>query len=358
MHHERTLFQDAIDIPIWLEADRETPYARRIERDRVRDASTPASPVARIRQWWMLIPNPPDVGGRLQRGRRVIGLSMVALGAAAGAGVAAAVLRYDGTHPVNAITAFSVLVGVQWVLIALTLLLLPKAVPGLRGLQSALGQLNPAAIAASLYRRFGAAQLPEHVRDLLRWHVGRAAASRFAKWQVLHWSQTAAVAFNTGAVVTALVLVTFTDLAFGWSSTLDLSAQELHTWIAMLAKPWAGIVPAAVPSPELIDASRFFASSSPPPSSVRRNPTSAGGRSCWLRPSSTRWYPAFSCGSSRASNSSAQRAACCWKIRGWSHCSTACPRRHWRRRQPRMKIPGDSMSLYRAAMTVRAQVAP
>jgi hypothetical protein len=259
MHSDRSLFEDAIDIPLWLEADRTTPYADRIRRDRdaVRGHAT-TTELERVRTWWQAIAATPSTGATLNRGRHVIGFFVVVMGALTGAGLAAAALRYDGSHPVNAVTVFSMLVGVQVVLIAITVLLLPHNVPGLRVIQRFLGQANPAAIVAAFYQRVASAHVPEAMQSLFSWHVGRAAAPRFAKWQLLHWSQGAAVAFNVGALSTALALVTFTDLAFGWSTTLRISGDEFARWIEIIVTPWARLVPAAVPDAALIEASRFF----------------------------------------------------------------------------------------------------
>lgn len=260
MHKDRTLFQDAIDIPLWLEADRNTPYAQRIARDRCTEPVA-QNPAVRVRNWWRsLAPtdSAPSVGEQLDRSRRWITIVMTLLGGFSGMGLAVTVLHYDGTHPVNTVTVFSVLVALQSLLFVITLLLLLPNLPGLRAIQSLLGQINPAAIVAAIYRRARGANLPAAAQSMFDWHVGRAAASRFSKWQVLRWSTSAAIAFNAGALVTALMLVTFTDLAFGWSTTLRVSAAELERAVGLICAPWAAVVPAAVPTTELIESSRFF----------------------------------------------------------------------------------------------------
>jgi hypothetical protein len=256
---DRSLFEDAVDIPLWLEADRATPYADRLSRDReaIRGRAT-ATDLNRVRTWWDAMAPTRATGASLDRGRHLIGFAMIVMGALAGVGLAAAALRYDGTYPVNAITVFSLLVGTQLLLIVITILLLPHNVPGLRIVQRFLAQANPAAVVAALYRRLAVSQLPESAQALFTWHIGRAAAGRFAKWQLLHWSQGAAIAFNVAALATALALVTFTDLAFGWSTTLQLSGDELARWIGVIVAPWAKLVPAAVPDAAMIEASRFF----------------------------------------------------------------------------------------------------
>lgn len=47
------LFEDAIDVPLWLEADRHTPYAERVRRDRdIGRRISQRDRVQRVRSWW------------------------------------------------------------------------------------------------------------------------------------------------------------------------------------------------------------------------------------------------------------------------------------------------------------------
>jgi hypothetical protein len=55
-----------------------------------------------------------------------------------------------------------------------------------------------------------------------------------------------------------LAKVSFSDLAFGWSTTLDFQSSSLTPWIQALATPWATWLPEAVPSNQLIEQSRFY----------------------------------------------------------------------------------------------------
>ncbi|WBU41397.1 MULTISPECIES: DUF2868 domain-containing protein [Marinobacter] len=65
-------------------------------------------------------------------------------------------------------------------------------------------------------------------------------------------------AFATTGLLTLLVLLLIQDLAFGWSTTLDTAAGGYHTLVQALATPWGWLWPAAVPSQELVEATRFF----------------------------------------------------------------------------------------------------
>jgi len=244
-------------VPTWLEADRSTPLAERRRRDREIALSIEAhDPVERVRAWWRRLDTPdrPEAGRRLANARRLATFVMLIVGALGGATVALAAFRYDGTHPVNVVRLLALLVLPQVVLVALTLLMMPPRVPGLKLVQDALATLNPGSIAAAIVRR-----VARDLEDLPQLSgAGRPASRRYAKWQLLAWSQAAAVAFNAAALATAFLLITFTDLAFGWSTTLAIDASLVARIVEIIAWPWREIFPDAVPGLPLIEQSRFF----------------------------------------------------------------------------------------------------
>lgn len=257
-----TLFEDAVDVPLWLEADADTPFGERVRRDReIARGLDPGAdtPAAEVRGWWRQISADTEVGPgrRLERLRQVVVVLMALFGLLAGTGVALTAFHYDGTYPVNVVRLLALLVALQTVLLMLTLLLIPGRVPGLRPVQDFIAAINPGALAASLYRRF--AKPPPDVAGLFGWEPGRStAAGRFAKWQFIYWSQIAAVAFNLAALVTGAVTIAFTDLAFGWSTTLAADPVLVSRIVEAIALPWQWIVPSAVPDLALIEQSRFF----------------------------------------------------------------------------------------------------
>jgi ABC-type cobalt transport system substrate-binding protein len=253
-----TLFEDAIDIPLWLEADRLTPHAERSRRDRAIGLTLSGSDrVQRVRGWWRAVaPEEDGAGARLQRIRVAITAVMVLLGAMLGVGVALAAFQYDGSQPVNVVRLIALLVVVPALFLVASLLFLPGRIFLLRGLQDLLAPLNPGAVALAVFRRIARAS-PELARSF-DWRAGRSSTARFAKWQLMCWSQVAAVAFNVAALVTALLLVTFTDLAFRWSTTLEVEPQAVTRVVHAIAWPWHALIPSAVPSAALVEESQFF----------------------------------------------------------------------------------------------------
>jgi hypothetical protein len=255
-----TLFADAIDVPLWLESDRGTPYAERVRRDRhIASQIASSNSLQRVRLWWRGTAHDADIGAgmRLDRLRGVVTVAMLALGAVTGIAVTLTAFAYDGSQPVNVVRLLALLVGTQLVLLALTLLsVLPGGIPGLRHVQELLAALNPGAWAGGVYAKL--ARPPPDVARLFERPTGRAAAARFAKWQLLYWSQCAAVAFNVAALVLAIMLVTFSDLAFGWSTTLEADPNAVTRLVQAIAWPWHAVAPAAVPSAALVEQSQFF----------------------------------------------------------------------------------------------------
>jgi hypothetical protein len=55
-----------------------------------------------------------------------------------------------------------------------------------------------------------------------------------------------------------VLLVTFTDLAFRWSTTLDANPEAVTRIVHAIAWPWHFFAPSAVPSAELVEQSQFF----------------------------------------------------------------------------------------------------
>ncbi len=79
-------------------------------------------------------------------------------------------------------------------------------------------------------------------------------------WPLFTLSQILALSFNAGLLGSTLLKISTSDLAFGWQSTLQLSAAALHKIVLFMALPWSWFVPdtIAFPSPEEIEGSRIL----------------------------------------------------------------------------------------------------
>ncbi|MEM6459445.1 MAG: DUF2868 domain-containing protein [Planctomycetota bacterium] len=186
-----------------------------------------------------------------------VGAAAVLLGLLLGYGSAVGLFYYDGSSPVNVVSLLAVYVGLQ----AVTLVLFVVAAwpaPGsewLRGLSS--GRL------AAWVVRWLPAETREAVGSVLGFGASSGSPSgavyhRVRKWQVLAWSQSLALWFNVAAVAGALSLIVFSDLGFGWSTTLDVDASQMHALTSALAWPFGWWVLDAVPPLALVESTQAF----------------------------------------------------------------------------------------------------
>jgi len=195
---------------------------------------------------------------------------LAVLGLLLGWGAAAALLAYDGTRPVNVVHMLAVFVAAQLLLLLLLgWVLVPaswaRRVPGAEALQGFLAWLSP----GQLTRLAGYA-LPRHLRDsMARTSAGPGSApgpmGAVVKWGIVVSAQVFGVAFNLGALATCLYLVTFSDLAFAWSTTLQPDPARVHRLTAALSLPWGWLAPGAVPSEPLIRETLYYRQAGVPP---------------------------------------------------------------------------------------------
>jgi hypothetical protein len=258
--NERSVLAEAVDIRRWLREDRATPDAERLARDRAigRDLP-PRDDLARIRAWWRRVRQDAaaesaqrSLGARVEAARMLGSAGLFLVGALLGAGVAAVALAYDGRSPINLFALLGVLVALPLVLLLFTLLLIPGRLPGLRAVQNVAAGFHVGRWFGAWLDRFLGAEL-----FAPGMHTG-GAASTFSRWQFVIFSQWLALGFYVGALLVALLRVAFTDLAFGWGTTLQINPDLVHAWTGFVSAPWALWLPQAVPDAGLVEASRIF----------------------------------------------------------------------------------------------------
>ncbi|MFV8572204.1 DUF2868 domain-containing protein [Marinobacter sp. SBS5] len=167
-------------------------------------------------------------GCDVQRQWRRINSGFAAAGALFGILTMAGLLFYDGGQRIN-ITVLLAFVLLQLLLALATTV---QSIAGWQPWRWLLQRLNKQPPSAMLTQ----------LQPVLMARAGHAGGTAFA---------------FTG-MLTLLVLLMIQDLAFGWSTTLDTAAQGYHRLIQAVAAPWGLLWPAAVPSQELVEATRFF----------------------------------------------------------------------------------------------------
>ncbi len=250
MEDSRSLLALAVEIRQWLDADAVTPESQRLSRDRKIGENIPAQRDAeRVLAWWTAVHAAPSgAGHRLVLLRRIANAILILLGLLLGAGVASVALGYQGDYPVNLFGLLGVLVGIPLVMLLVSLLMLAGGTP--QTVRDAFSVLSPGRWAGGWLERQLSVQMFDSVS-------GRGVSVRFARWQLMVFSQLFTIGYFIGVLVVSAMLVVFTDLAFGWSSTIDISNDSVKQLVAFVSVPFQWI-PAAVPEPALVDASRFF----------------------------------------------------------------------------------------------------
>lgn len=263
-----------IDLAVQLQRDADRPEAELHRRDRAiaRALDLPATDRRTVLTAWLDAvrrQGDPLPGRGISLTYRLVVVALVFLGLLLGWGTVGALFYYEGARPVNVVHVLAVLVLTQVALLgALGIVLLPyswtRHLPGLAGLQELLAWLSPGQLVRLAVHRLPA-PLRDRLKDGLHQHAGFfPAVGRAQKWAVVFGAQCFAVAFNVAAITAMLYQVTFSDLAFSWSTTLEPNVAVAHRWTSTLAVPWASLVPAAVPSPELIRQTLYYRQTGPP----------------------------------------------------------------------------------------------
>ncbi len=232
------------------------------------DASAPASRRHVIRKWLdrkreMEKTNHPDTaffpGQTYSEIVALLQVLFFIMAGIAGWGTAAALLRYSGVQPVNITSYLGILVFFQIaVLITTTLMILVHWFrPGGFG-RSVLYKLTGrlAVLLALKLKQKALKRLPAAKQDAVSATIGLLRGKRkiygnLFLWPVFRLFQVFGVAFNIGALTGTLLRVLGTDLAFGWQSTLQLSAETVYTLVHTIAMPWTWLLPADLAHPTL-----------------------------------------------------------------------------------------------------------
>jgi hypothetical protein len=258
-----SLLSDLIDLDAALKSDTVLDLEARKQRDRAigrAQGKAVTRPARQLRGWLDRVRiDGWKRGGGLATARlhHLLCIGLAVAGFASGWGLAGAVLHYTGDTPINVVNAIGLLVIPQILLLLLWVVAaVPRRIPLLDGLRSLLRSLNPARLVQSIVERFpgrGGRGL-EVIWD----RENALVMAPVARWLLSFWSQLFAVGFNLGALAALLYLVSFSDLAFAWSSTLAVDDASFHGLLVALSWPWHGLFPDAVPGLELVEISRYY----------------------------------------------------------------------------------------------------
>jgi len=253
------LLAQAADIHQWLERDSDRADLERLKRDRaIGQHLTAADPLKKVLMWWQALEHPAiaDLGRRVVQVRRTLSGLLLAVGLLAGVGVSSLALTFEGEYPINLLALLGVLVLLPFILLLLTVMFCLMQAMGLNAISLLPHWMSPGRWTLDLFERYAGLQFSGI-------HGQGDARSRLGFWQVIVFSQLFGVGFYIGAVLALAVLVSVSDLAFGWSTTLAVEPGSIFRLFHVVALPWASIWPAAAPDAELVEASRIFRLAAP-----------------------------------------------------------------------------------------------
>lgn len=198
---------------------------------------------------------------RLSAGGLLVGGMMT------GSWLATSLLRYHGTEPVNVSLYVALLVIMQAGLAVISTIFL--LLRWFRWRMQAGGffylfRFFFAALMGWLSKRLGervSADRRAEFATALGLIKGRGTVyGSLFFWPIFTLAQTFGVGFNLGGLASTMLRVVGTDLAFGWQSTLQLSAKAVHQLVWVISLPWSWCLPPTITAPSLaqIEGSRMI----------------------------------------------------------------------------------------------------
>ena len=172
----------------------------------------------------------------------VLGLFAFIMGFVVGVGL----LSYSGEAPVNII--YYLLIAVVLPILSIIVAILSMVTHG--RLANFFTLLFPLHWVEKLFSHFS---LGKKLSDFKT-----SFSFELSKWLFIERLQLFSLIFSIGLFISLIVMVVATDIAFGWSSTLQISSESFHTILSYIGVFWAKIVPSAIPSLELVDISHYF----------------------------------------------------------------------------------------------------
>jgi len=230
MTNRRWLLSDLLDLERELELDRQSGAVATSVAD-------PRAEPGDLLYAWMSArrdPNAASFGERFRRSELLLLWVGALLSFASGVALTAGLLRYSGEALINVMVFLAVAVGLQ-----LASLLLTAAAVVINRFRPRAGQW---------LLRFTRVELISRQLTL---------SSPLIRLRAFGLLQAWAVALNVGILIAMLFKVLFFDLSFGWATTLDVSATQIHDLLAALSLPWGQALPGAVPSLEEVEQSRI-----------------------------------------------------------------------------------------------------
>ena len=272
-------YEDIVDLEYFTQLDRNTSPAEVQQRDRqicletISTNSTPEneSPQQLLAVWLKNRRSSsaaaPSPGQIFSSALRSLQLLLLFSGAILGVSTGLAFFSYSGATPVNVLHFLLLFIAPQLALMCILLTGIFLRLPKSNKPPSIIGQLILSWLQTiSTYTANKIAQqFPAEEKLQITAFLGQAKGmyrqhSRLFSWLILRLTQVFSIAFNLAVLGISLGKIAATDIAFGWQSTLQFSAEALYRLIAMVSLPWSWFFPVGSGYPTLtqIEGSRII----------------------------------------------------------------------------------------------------
>lgn len=176
----------------------------------------------------------------------IMTLSLACIAFAVGLLSGIALLSYSGKEPVNVIYFMAMVIVFPVFTMMLSLIAMVRASRS----QSVLVHLSPAFWMEKILGLLPG-RMQENIREL-------KINPLLANWLIIKRSQLLSLCFSFGLLLALLGVVITKDIAFAWSTTLEIDPETFYGILHTLALPWRELYPSALPSMELIEQSHYF----------------------------------------------------------------------------------------------------
>jgi hypothetical protein len=267
---KRLKLAELIDLEIQLSKDRDQDPVEIRRRDREIGRSLSIldqQPESVFKEWLQRVqPQREKTAGQMaETGYRWLLILFLLMGVIFGFSTTRAVLDYDGSTPINVVNVWAIVIVPQWIFLFFFVLnMLPQGVrkwiPGIGEIYSSIREFGfwLARLGAREVEQISSGKKVTLWQELNRFRQSKKLYRNLERWLIVSITQRFGVAFNVTAILTLLYLVTFSDLAFAWNTTLQITVGTFHDVVQALAWPWHALFPQAVPSLHVIEASRYF----------------------------------------------------------------------------------------------------
>ena len=278
--------QDIIDLEYFLQQDKERTSPTELQEIRQRDRHIYQGVIASraggqetpdrdlLLACWLQARREEDEpgGNNLLPGRLAAEIHgklrtlFLALGILTGLGAGLSFFTYTGTAPLNVFHYLAAFVFLQLAILGLLacslLLRARRPSPSPTLLSSLVAGLLIRLYQAAARRLLAgmSAERRSSFQAALGILKGKGHYAPLLFWPVFLLTQLFAIGFNTGLLAITLFKVASTDIAFGWQSTIQFSAEAIFHFVRVLALPWSWCVSGTLAYPSLaeIEGSRII----------------------------------------------------------------------------------------------------